>query len=413
VKTPLRRFFVLFLTLHVFGYALGQSGDLITAVSVSGLTRTKPQVAEQRLKRFLGQEAASVDSNEVRAAILDTGILEPVSVEIEDDPEGGGKTLAITVREKWTIFPVPVFYYVGSGDWGAGGFFMDANAFGLNDKMLAGGMYSSGSWMAMAMYMNTPERDHVPGWNIAGFFSREERKNTDQKNHDIRRFNLNSWSGSLGIRYPLGEFFSPSISFSVTDAAIRGSPFPLEAPEKGARIVTISPGISLQKSQWDGYLLSQQSADLEYTYTVGIDYPSSHSVSLKTTNEWPLIPGFKVGVKSGLIYDPNGTAIFESGPSAAQTDILPRAFSARNYAGVSANIEKYLVKFSFGTLSALASYQVVWSRGPLLGYQFDHGPAASVRFYLSTLAFPALGLGLAYNVAAGYLQGSINMGMSF
>jgi hypothetical protein len=406
----------LFLTVLVCGYVLGQTengGAVITAISVSGLKRTKPHVVERQLTRFLGQEADSLDRNEVQAAVLDMGILELVSVETADDPEGGGKLLAITVREKWSIFPIPMFYYMGPHDWGVGGFFMDANAFGLNDKMIAGGIYSSGSWMAVAMYMYTPDRDYIPGWNIAGFYSREERKNTDQKNHDIRRFSLDSLTGSLGIRYPLWELISPSVDFSITNITLRETDFPLEAPERGARVVTISPGISLQKSRWDGYLFSRQNVDMKYTFTLGIDYPSSHSVSLKTVNEWPPIPGLKLGLRSGLIYDPQGTVLFESSPAAAQIDILPRSFSARNYAGISADIEKYLVKFSLGTLSALASYQVVWSRGPLLGYQFDHGPAASLRFYLSRVAFPALGVGLTYNVAAAYLQMSINLGMSF
>ena len=94
-------------------------------------------------------------------------------------------------------------------------------------------------------------------------------------------------------------------------------------------------------------------------------------------------------------------------------DILPGAFKARNYAGASFGLEKYLFKISAGTVSAAAAYQLVFSEGPVLGASLDHGAAISMAFYLSRLAIPAVGLTLAYNVAADHLQFSFSLGMGF
>ncbi|MDR2111065.1 MAG: hypothetical protein LBP32_07135 [Spirochaetaceae bacterium] len=401
--------FLLFLT--AAAGAPAQELGPITGFSVSGLKRTKPHVAEQPLRQFLGREASLVDPNDVRAAVMDTGILEPISVEIVDAGDGSGKILAVLVREKWSIFPLPMFF-IGSGGMSLGGFFIDSNAFGLNDKMILGGMYSSKSWMVMTMYINTPDRAGFFGWNIGGFYSREERTDTDQKNRAVRRFNLDSINASAGINYPLSDILTPSLNFSFYDRILRETGDPLEAPETGAMALGVSPGISLRKTDWDGYLLSRQSISLEYTYTIGIRYPSSHSASILAAYERSLIPGFKAGLRTGIVYAPRAASLFESPPSSVQIDILPRSFSARNYAGASADVEKYLFQFSFGTLSALLSYQIVWSEGPLLGSRFDHGVMGAVRFYLSRLAIPALGFGMAYNVAARYFQCSFNIGIS-
>jgi hypothetical protein len=144
-----------------------------------------------------------------------------------------------------------------------------------------------------------------------------------------------------------------------------------------------------------------------------LDSSSFHSVSFSGAFVKSIVPGFRVDIKTGIIYAPEAPAFFESSPSAARVDILPSAFSARNYAGVSAGLEKHLVKFGFGTLSVAAAYQALWSEGPVLGHQFDHGPAGGIRLYLNRLAVPAVGFGVAYNVRAGYLQGTFTAGMTF
>jgi hypothetical protein len=126
-----------------------------------------------------------------------------------------------------------------------------------------------------------------------------------------------------------------------------------------------------------------------------------------------ILPGFKFLSHGGLHYNPEAPAFFESSASSVRIGILPSSFSARNFAGASAGLEKYIWKFSYGTLSVFANYQVVYSRGPLLGDQFDHGVVGGINFYLSRLAIPAVGLGLAYNAAANEFQGSFSIGMSF
>jgi hypothetical protein len=244
-------------------------------------------------------------------------------------------------------------------------------------------------------------------------YSRQEREDTDQNEGVFRRFSLDSVSASLGINYPVSESVSISLSGSFNQRIIRDRGDVLEAPGEDARTVGINSGISIRRSDWDGYLLSQRDASLDYSYAIGIGSPNFQALSFQGTYEKSLIPGFRLSIRSGGLFAPQAPVLFESPPSAARVNILPRTFSARTYGGISAGLEKYLLKTSLGTLSVLASYQFVYSRGPVLGNQWDHGVVGTLSFYLSRLALPALGLGIAYNVAADHLQGSFSIGMSF
>ena len=381
----------------------------ITGISITGLKRTRLSTAEQPLRKFIGLKADLLDKDEVLAAIIAGGILDPVSVEVADG------VLSVEVREKWSIFPVPVFF-AGSGGMMAGLAFFDANALGLNDKLFVAGLYRSGGWSAAGGYIHSSPGGRVPGWNGMATFTREERHDRDQNNKDLRRFDLESISVNAGLGFPLLEnsdllTASPRVSFEQKN--LKKKEDAVNGPLDDLRLFGAGAGLSLRRSSWDGFFLSQESASLEYFFKTDFDGFSYHSIGFRGVWEKSLIPGFRINLKSGLLFEPDAPLLFESSPYAAQVAILPGDFSARNYAGVSAGLEKCLIKIPAGTLSLAAAYQLVYSKGSVLGDSVDHGVMGMLVFYLNRLAIPALGLGAAYNVKENYLQGSFSLGMSF
>jgi hypothetical protein len=388
---------------------------VITAIDISGLKRTKRFVAEQPLQKFVGQDGATLDMAEVFAAVKGTGILEPLDAALEDDPDDpdrSGITLKVIVEEKWSIFPLPLVY-ISAGNWSVGGFFVDTNAFGLNDKFVIGGLYGGNGWSAMGSYIHMPMGQGALGGSLLGSFSRQERVNADQNNRALRRFSIDTIRVAAGLSYTLTEALAASLRFSFENKALRDNADAFNAPTAGAMALGIGAGVSWRQSGWDGYLLSERSASLDYTGTLGLASPSFHAVKGRVVYERSLIPGFKLNLHGGGIYAPDAPPLFETGPQSAQVNILPSSFSAQHYVGASVGLEKYLFKFPFGVLSLLAAYQTVYSYGPLLDHTFDHGVVGMLAFYLSKIAIPALNGGIAYNVAAHYLQGSFSLGMSF
>ncbi|MDR1318543.1 MAG: hypothetical protein LBJ90_02885 [Treponema sp.] len=391
--------------------AFSQSGSVITAIRVTGLRQTKAYVAEEPLRRFIGQEAAVIDTDQVKAAVIDQGILEPVSVTVEDDAGGTGKTLVVEVREKWTIFPVPVFF-AGSGEISAGLFFFNANAFGLNHKMAAGGMYRSEGWLATALYIAPPGGPRHFGWIASVFFSEGEQRNSDANDTTLRRFNTRSVTAGISPQYQISNALSAAFHVSYTNIMIPDTENPVREPDSGAQFIQLGPEFSIRKTGWDGYLLSEESASVKYNLIQDIASPSWHSFSFRGVYEKSLVPGFRVSVRGGGLSRPGAPPLLESGPGDAEVAILPGSFSARHYAGLSLGLEKYLYRFSLGTVSLLGAWQMTYSNGPLLGNRFDYGVMGSLRFYMSRLAIPAVGMGVAYNVPADYFQFSFSIGMT-
>jgi len=384
----------------------------ITSIEISGLKRTKHHIARYPLEQFLGRDAETLDLNDVHAVVKDTGVLEPVTVELAETEDG--LALRVAVQEKWSFFPVPLVLG-GSGETSFGLFLADTNAFGLRDQAAVGGIYSASGFMTMALYNHTPNRQRSMGWNTAFMYNRDENEDVDSKERLHRRYSADKFRFSLGLYYPFTSLITGSTSLSYTNVILRDNEDALNQPESGAALLSFSPGFSLRSSSWDGYLLSQRTLSLGYTYNLAITGSSFHEVDFRGVYEQSLIPGFRFNVRSGAVWKSGSDPLFEEGPNNAQVDILPWEFSARHYAGFSAGLEKYLLKAKWGTLSVLGSWQCVFSQGPLSEnkVEFNHGPSGGIRFYLSRIAIPALGAGLAYNLSTGIYQFSFSVGMGF
>jgi len=410
---------VLFLALRVpllFAQESAERENLvsgtITSIEISGLKRTKPHIARYPLEQFLGRDAETLDLNDVHAAVKDTGVLEPVTVELAETEDGFA--LRVVVQEKWSFFPVPLVMG-GSGETNYGLFLADTNAFGLRDQAAVGGMYGSSGFMAMALYHHTPNRQGTAGWNTSFMYNRQENEDVDSNELLHRRYTADRFRFSLGLYYPFTNLITGSASLSYANVILRDSEDALNRPEGDAAHLIFSPGFALRHSSWDGYLLSQRTLSLGYTYNLALTGTSFHEVNFRGAYEQSLLPGFRFSVRSGAIWKSGSDPLFEDGPNRAQVDILPWKFSARHYAGFSAGLEKYLVKTKWGTLSVLGSWQCVFSQGPLSENkaEFNHGPSGGIRFYLSRIAIPALGMGLAYNMTTGIYQFSFSIGMGF
>ena len=401
--------FIIFLGFHTMLLYPQENIYEITAIEVIGLKRTKPYVAEYPLEKFLGLERSAFDPNEVFAVVKDTGILEPISAELietEDD-----LILRVTVLEKWTFFPLPLIIF-GSGEANFGLFLLDTNAFGQRDIAAIGGAYGSYGWSAITFYSHTPKRNGLPGWNGMFMYGRQERKDADRDEKIHRRYSTDQLRFSLGLNYLFMELITGSITLSYSDISLKNNDDILNPPNNGATHLSVNPGLSLRNSSWDGFFLSQRSISMIYSYNYAISGSSFHQLEFRGTYEQSLVPGFRLNIRSGGVWKSTSDPLFEEGPQIAQVAILPRNFSARHYAGFSTGLEKHLYKARWGTLSIQGSWQGIFSYGPISDFEFNHGPAGGLNFYLSRLALPAIGGVIAYNINSGLFQLTFNMGMS-
>ena len=386
--------------------------ETVVSIEVIGLKRTKLHVAKYPLEKFLGQKRSEINENDVIAAVKDTGVIEPVSAEFVDT--GAGFILRVTVEEKWSIFPFPFVYAGSNGESNFGLFFCDFNAFGLRDMAVFGGTYGSNGWSAFLMYNNTPDRGGIPGWTIVALFNQKDNEDVDRHENTIRAYTADSLRASFGLNYTFKEIFTTSFTFSFSGIFLEDNDVLLNnLPGKEAVYIGFNPGISVRSSDWDGFFLSNQSVSFDYTYNLAISGSSFHQIEFRGNYEKSIFPGFRTVLKGGASWKSTNDSLFEDGQNKAQVNILPKNYSAFYYTGLSAGLEKYLVKFKWGTLSVLGSWQCVFSGGDITGLKFDHGPSGGFLIYLSRVALPAIGTGLSYNMVSGLYQFSFSVGMSF
>jgi hypothetical protein len=399
-------------------FSQSDEAGIITAIEVSGLKRTRQLVTNRALQKYIGQEAVNVDLNDVRAAIMDLGILEPLEVELKEG--GTGMILAVTVREKVSILPIPLFMMDSTGALIAGAFMMDMNAFGLNDKFFAGGLYLTGGVMAMASYAHNIQGKYFNGWNLGGSYHRDEIELTDQGYYSDnpsnryqtrvrRRYSTDSVNARFGLSWALTRQLSATLRLAFDDKILRKSNNDLNPPDKNGMGISLSPALRYSRSEFDGYLMSYQSALLGYSFMAGIDYDNVRQINFSATFEKPLVPGFKMMLNAAAAFTPYTTLLFLVKPGIAP--ILPGGFDVFHYAGASAGLEKYILKMRFGTLSVLANYQIVETKAPDSDWQFDHGISGGIVFYLSRVAIPAVNLNVNYNVQRRFFSFSFSLGM--
>ena len=386
-----------------------KSGVYITSISITGLKRTKLSAAERPLRQFVGLAVEDVNINEVTAAIMATGILQPVSVEVQ------GEVLAVEVREKWSIFPIPIVTG-GSDGIGAGLALTDTNAFGLNDQLFLAAFYHPNTFSVSAGYFSSSRGGRLPGYNGMASFARSQRHDRDQNAHLLRRFELDSLSLRTGLSFPLLEnsnALTASLLFSFNNTWLRNLDSALLPPPDDLTLYGAGTELAARRNSWDGFFLSRESISVRYTFQTNFSGIAFQTVQLQGAWDKSLVPGFRFSFRTGAIFKPDAPILAEAAPGGAQVVILPKGFSAKNLVGGSAGFEKSVFKISAGTLSIAAYYQGVYAHGSVLGDSTDHGFAGMLSFYLSRLAIPALGVGIAHNVGKDHTQVFFNFGMSF
>jgi hypothetical protein len=402
-----------------FIFAEESPNNTITSIRVTGLKRTKPIVIKYALEKFIGKDASKVDLTAVHAAIMDTGVVEPIAEGITDDPDGNGKVLDVQVREKWTFIPTPIGMVDSDGNWSIGAFLLDANTFGLRDQFVVGAMYGQAGWLGMASYTYTAEKDHVPDINISGSYSSKQITYATENNKTLMQFNRQSFKANLGASYPITNFFKAAFSISyLRNSLVEKNNADWWDKDPGFQpsnymAAGFTPRLILHHSSWDGYLLADQAASLDYSAYLGLEGSSFYSTSFRGLYKGVIIPGFLYTAAGGATYISNDGFVLKPTISSFGVNIMPRNFSARSFVGGALGLEKYLYKFRWCTISLLASYQTLWAHTIFGETVFGHGPAGSIRLDLNRIAIPAMGFGVAYNVKAQEFQWFFNVGMSF
>lgn len=401
-----------FLTLS----ALAAAEPTIASVRVAGLRRTTEGTALELLERFVGKPASEAAPEAVAAVLVGTGIFENVRSAAVPEADGATARLEVAVDEKLARIAAPVFY-IDDGGASGGAAYIDSNAFGRADSLVAAALLLSDGWLTSAAYVDNRAGKRVRKNSFSVFVSDTEREDQDERGDTLRRYRALSAGVSAASTVALFPFLDAEASLSFRDVAVENGDDPAAVPDASTRVLSARAGFAVEGNAWNGTFLSERSlrAGAAYAYAfVGNPY---YELDAKAAAELPF--GGELGnvlrlrFRAAGAYAPDAPAAADQNPSGLGIALLPSDFAARSLAGASLGLEAKLARLPFGVISGTAAYEAAVAEGPLIGEVGAHGPAGGVRLYVAKVAIPAMDLTVAYNLETGLAEVRFGIGMRY
>lgn len=383
--------------------ATTENGGIVSGLEINGLKRTKSFVIERLLNRYIGRPVDEIDLNEIKTVLLKMELFDNIKVSVQDRSASQPR-IVIEVEEKWSIIALPVFGATSDGIVGGVGF-IDANAFGLADKIVAAALFKPSGWEGFLRYGSEPPDDHSFGWAASTALSKESTNVVDDTDNTILEYDAFFLDSNFEIKRALGPVFSVSSSVGIREHAVGD-----DTPASG-RVLPVSLGAAARVSSWDGIFLSEKEISLQGGYSFGILGEGYAFVEGRAVVEQPLFPGLRAVVRAGAFQAADAPIVFEESPHAAGVAILPSDFRSPALAGISGGFEARILSIRSGTLSALAAYQLAIAKGGGVGNVFAQGPSFGVRLYFAKIAVPAVDIGLSYNRETDIWRATFGIGM--
>lgn len=384
----------------------------VTKINFSGLKKTKDFYIQSKVKKFLNSSVQDFDMHGLETTLQLEGLFDDIQISMQNSGAGEA-SVEVSVKEKITFIPLPFAAYSDSG-FMAGLMVMDTNAFGIKDMFLFGGIYSPGSLMGMAAFSKPPKPNGIPGFSVLVSTSKSTTTIENLEKDDVLEYDSIGFSSRLSLTEQIGEY--NSISFGGFFQMINADQVDDYDEVDDLKSAGISASYEISKSDWNGWFMSSSGAEISggiNLYASNSDYKNAKTLSANLRFQQPVIARMRFYSLVSAFYgdDKQHISSCVDGGAGAVT-ILPGNFKTRQIAGANAGLELALVKGKIGTLSVYGDYQFVSAQDFDDEFCFMHGPNGGIRFYLAKIAFPALEMGLSYNVTKHYAQFAVAFGVS-
>lgn len=376
---------------------------------------------QSKVKKFIGNSIEETDMHELETTLQLEELFNEIKIETEQTSETEA-SINVQVKEKITFVPIPFALYTTSG-LTMGAAVMDTNAFGQKDMFMVGAFYAPTAKTALALFSKSPKDNWIPGFSIFTYISDSTPKYHNLADELVLRHKDFLYMLNFTLTEKINEHFSfsntYSFSFHNTDAysGFEGlEPEPLKSGNTAF-------SFEYSDSDWNGIFMSKNSAsvsagigltnlsDSDYRYPMGFSFSVSeqHPIFSERLRMYQKYSGY-YGIK-------NHWTAFQSQKEASVT-LLSSHFSSERLIGGNMGLEFAVKKIDWAMISVFGDYQFIITQdfnpvSPCDDYKFIHGPNGGARFYLAKIAFPAIALGLSYNVPEKYWNFTAAMGMTF
>jgi outer membrane protein assembly factor BamA len=386
----------------------GRADDRVSAIEVEGNTRTAREVVIDALGVQPGDRVGDESLPALRQRVLNLRLFR--DVEVTTRPSEGGLVLSVSVKERWTLIPIPIFGASG-GTAQAGLALIETNLLGRRKLLAISGIYSSrgqsgflyyrdpallgsGAVLAAEMLADNKVRERANGFDVVQAW-RDRRVDVSVRPGLLLAPHLALRAGPFAVfRESRAEGDYPPPPPAGTDFGLAAD---LEyegqdyhewfnvGPYVAANARRSLPELGSDRG------FTQSSAFAIWSVPVAGVHAASLSVSGFLVDGDPVLDAFTLGGRPGT----RGVRAEGLWVERAVTTTL--------------DYQIPLWRPSWGTLTAMAFVDAgasTWS-GERTNWI---APGGGIRVYLRNVALPALGLDLAWSTAGKQLAPSFFLG---
>lgn len=384
---------------------------IIKEIDINEINRTRYNTVLKIIDLKSGDLIDESEIDSVKQKLLSTGIFQnDINVKLipVSDIEAN---LLITLKERWTLIPIPVVV-ITSDNWLAGGVFIESNLLGLNQTLVAGTFVNSDNFSGFAAWSNPVFLDSSYSFGLSTSFYGGSKEYLNVSGDELlasyneKRLSLSvttgkevvtnlSWNYSTGI-----EGFEASKSTGYLYKEDFSTLFWKN------RISLVYNNLYYKNFFNEGFL-----GKIESNIYSTVDYPFNPTMEIKLYKN-TIIPGRTLlkaqingGVQNSLKYKP----IFIGGREGSRA--LPSSeVPVINYADFLISFEPVVFKPSWGIFTAPIYYEA----GILTNLKSEqsswHGPGMGFRFYVDKVAIPALGADFTWDLKRGNFKVAFSIG---
>lgn len=380
-----------------------EEDGLISDFEIYGLKKTQHRYVEQQINPFLGKKKSEVDAKKVELALRVTGLFSKQECSFQKNTDGSF-TLVIHVEEKMSYIPLPFAMYSGSGLM-FGGFLMNMNAFGMNDKLVTGGIYGPNSWtdwsprmlMANFMFIKSPKGITRPGYSVHASVMKRTKEMVDENDDSVvPEFEVFAVKTGASLTHQINRKFSTRFGVNYAYAYPEDN-FTLNHGFGG------SVGLGLSSSSYNGWFLSTNSLSANSSFMYYTENGFMPSVQARAVSQLPLCK--RIRFEGSLGYSQSWNTMWNEydGGGSAGIAILPAKYVSDFLAGATAGFEFGVLNIKkgvldIGNLGVYLKGEAVVSDDYDGDCFFDYGLTGGAKIYLSKINMPAFSFSWSWNM---------------
>jgi Outer membrane protein/protective antigen OMA87 len=389
-------------------------GDLVvTRVSYDGNARTRESAIVELTGIAPGAKVSDLDPEAARQALLKSGLFS--EAELSAEVEGGGVSVSVKVKEKWTFLPIPSGRF-GSNGWSAGLALVEFNLLGLRKTLVATAADSNLGWSGMLAYIDPRFFGTRSSFRAFADYGYSNVVGEYMDGSTYANFLKTKADGGFSIQYPSEGKLQGELDLTARYSDVSDSDATAYGLYRNSVALQAVATINYDGQKVVGYRKAGPKASATYEHSFSIQgMPAfdlgAASAELDSKVFWDgcLELGADGRASSGAFQSLG--ALSGSGYRTLPYGSSYSPLSASAFAALALP----LMKSGWSVMEAGPFYEAgAYATGLSASHvDFFHGPGLLFRIYLRDVDLPAVELAAAYNVPKGTLPISVNVGLSF